>query len=670
MLTIEKAGAQSTSAPFTFVLSTGDVDRMGDVVVQAGISLAAFKKNPVALFAHNNRQPIGTWENIRRDGDSLIADLKLAALGTSRMIDELRSLIEQKILRATSIGFGVVKSEPLDPERPYGGVRFTKTELLEASLVAVPANPNALALRSLSPELRALLTSEDSGNEPHASAEARALVATKRPDVPGNQKMTLQERIAAARAKLAQTDEEIAALAKSAEEGELTTEQHERIGTLTTERATAAKNLASLESLDKAARERAVPAVLQVSAAGGRANVRTVESKEEKGSLLVRMACAQVMAQQARRPVLDIVKEHFHHDPRVDAVVRSAVGVADTTTAGWAAELVRQDVQGLIEALVPLSVYAAIASRSTVINFGDAGSVVVPSRAAAFGSTDLAGAFVGENGVIPVKRTTMQSATLYRYKMAVISTITKELSRVSTPQAEALIREFMLNDTAVALDKAFLGNAAAVAGTRPAGITNGVAAIPASAAATSFEKALADLKALMNALVAGGAGARPVFVMNPAQRLALSSMYSAGSWMFQSELAGGRLLGAEVVSSMTVPPGDVWLIDAAGIATALGASEFDASDTATLTMANADTTAPTQATLAGDRTAVGTAEEVPPDGGISVMDAAQRAAGKAGEGALSISMFQQWSIALRHVMPISWGKVRPGVVQWVDNVTW
>ena len=62
--------------------------------------------------------------------------------------------------------------------------------------------------------------------------------------------------------------------------------------------------------------------------------------------------------------------------------------------------------------------------------------------------------------------------------------------------------------------------------------------------------------------------------------------------------------------------------------------------------------------------------QVPPDGGIKVVKDTQRAAGKAGEGAQAISLFQQWAIGLRTVLPVSWGVMRAGSVAWVDNVTW
>jgi len=369
-----------------------------------------------------------------------------------------------------------------------------------------------------------------------------------------------------------------------------------------------------------------------------------------------------------RRTVSDVIRDHFAHDQRVEAVHKATTAVADTTTAGWAKELVAVDVQGFLDMLAPVSAYAALTSRGFVINFGDNGSVSVPFRSGS--NTDVAGAFVGENGVIPVKRATIGSNVLNRYKMAVITTLTKELSRASTPQAETLLRKFMADDTAVALDKAFLDANPQVNGIRPAGILNGVAPIAASAAATPVDKAIADLKALVGALIATGNGVRPVFLMNPAQKLSLSMLYSAGVFVFRDELAGGKLMGGDLVTSTNVPAGDVILIDAANFATGLGSPEFDASDTATLVMANADGNPPTQATLIGDRTVQGTPEQVPQDGGLSVYDPAQHAVGKVGEGAVAISMFQQWGIALRTVLPLSWGLTRTGSVAWVDNVGW
>jgi HK97 family phage prohead protease len=131
---------------YDFVLSDETVDRMGDVVSVDGWVLSNFRKNPIALFGHNSSFPIGSWSNLRVEGGKLKGTLVPAARGTSQRIDELLSLLDQDILRAVSVGFIPMKSQPIDEKRPFDGTRFLKQELLECSLVSVPANPAAVAL--------------------------------------------------------------------------------------------------------------------------------------------------------------------------------------------------------------------------------------------------------------------------------------------------------------------------------------------------------------------------------------------------------------------------------------------------------------------------------------------------------------------------------------------
>jgi HK97 family phage prohead protease len=145
MNTIRKVHAEKRSG-LTFVLSDETKDRMGDVIMADGWELADFRKNPIALFGHRSDFVIGKWSNLRVEKQALLGDLELAAKGTSARIDEVVSLVEADVLRATSVGFRRIKSAPLDPEKPYAGERFTKQELVECSVVAVPANPNALAV--------------------------------------------------------------------------------------------------------------------------------------------------------------------------------------------------------------------------------------------------------------------------------------------------------------------------------------------------------------------------------------------------------------------------------------------------------------------------------------------------------------------------------------------
>ena len=150
MDTVFKAGHQSEADPLEFVLSSEAVDRVGDVIRVKGMTLDSFKANPIALFSHDHNSVLGVWENVRVEGKNLLGRLKLAKPGTSPLIDTVRSLIDQRILKAVSVGFQPLEAEP----RKGGGYNFTKSALHEVSVVAVPANPEALAItRAFNPEL-------------------------------------------------------------------------------------------------------------------------------------------------------------------------------------------------------------------------------------------------------------------------------------------------------------------------------------------------------------------------------------------------------------------------------------------------------------------------------------------------------------------------------------
>ena len=135
-------GAQSADDPFEFVMSDESVDRVGDVIRAKGWDLTDFEKNPICLYGHDHALPVGTWENVRIVGKKLVGRLRFAKQGTSELIDTLRSLTEQRILKAVSVGFQPIEAKPLEK----GGYEFLRSKLHECSLVAVPANANALAI--------------------------------------------------------------------------------------------------------------------------------------------------------------------------------------------------------------------------------------------------------------------------------------------------------------------------------------------------------------------------------------------------------------------------------------------------------------------------------------------------------------------------------------------
>jgi HK97 family phage prohead protease len=123
------------------IASTETVDRVGDIVVMGGADLTAFRKNPIVLASHDYHQPIGTAK-VEVKGGVLEAVITFAPSGVSKAADEWCGLAKNGVVNAVSIGFNPRKAEPIRG----GGTKFTEWELLEISLVGIPANSSALVV--------------------------------------------------------------------------------------------------------------------------------------------------------------------------------------------------------------------------------------------------------------------------------------------------------------------------------------------------------------------------------------------------------------------------------------------------------------------------------------------------------------------------------------------
>ena len=149
---IAGAVSKANDGPIEFVASHESDDRMGDIIRQDGWELSSFKKNPVMLWSHDSRSapPIGVWKNVRVEKKSLLA------IANFDEEDPFAALIEGKvrrgILNAVSVGFRPLEFEFRDEEKDAKEEKFffrppadfKKSELLEISIVAVPAHPKAL----------------------------------------------------------------------------------------------------------------------------------------------------------------------------------------------------------------------------------------------------------------------------------------------------------------------------------------------------------------------------------------------------------------------------------------------------------------------------------------------------------------------------------------------
>lgn len=134
------------------VVSTGQLDRYQSVVEPGGWELENYRRNPVVLWSHYDGMPaIGRslWERPMENG--LMARPQFAA-GVSQMAAELWGMVAAGFLRAWSVGWLPLAWEAMEirsdtpGEPPRTGVRFTRHELLEYSLVNVPGNADALSL--------------------------------------------------------------------------------------------------------------------------------------------------------------------------------------------------------------------------------------------------------------------------------------------------------------------------------------------------------------------------------------------------------------------------------------------------------------------------------------------------------------------------------------------
>jgi HK97 family phage major capsid protein len=321
-------------------------------------------------------------------------------------------------------------------------------------------------------------------------------------------------------------------------------------------------------------------------------------------------------------------------------VLRAAVNPANTTVATWAAELIATDTQPFLDRLLPDSIYLPLAAAGVRYTFGNAGVLKIPVRAA---TPTLAGNWVAEGAPKPVRRASFTTVSLSPTKLSVISTFTEEMATYSAQSIEQIIRQAMADDTSIALDTYLIDNVAASAGVRPAGLLNGVTPITASVLTPASAAMVADLKALVGALITAGGGRKVVFIVNPAQAIAMGVVQTTtGDFLFGSAQAAAAKFNSSLIVSATCPAGRVIAVDAADFASAAGdAPRFAVSTDATL---HEEDTTP-----------------------LALVTGAQ------GSGVVASpmrSLFQTDAVAVRMSLYLSWVMRRTGMVQTIASVTW
>lgn len=623
-----------------FVLSDETVDRYGDVIVAGGWDLRTFKKNPIALWAHDSRSVIGTWQNVRVEGRRLIGRLVFAARGTSDRIDELISLVEQGILRAVSVGFRPLEAEPIDKERPYGPQRYTKQELLETSLVAVPANPAALALAKslkISDETMSLAFGEHaetrrrdlSATGEHADTNSADLTrsrADRQPNAPKGITMTtktLSQRIEDAQADLTAKKDKLAELTAADDL------DNDAIAEVTTQVDALEKTVATLKNAEAKIGAHA----RNDSNVAVPAQVRKPLGHTEKDGmdLLVKAIVVQGFAHFNHVSVEKAVETLYPGHEAVGIIAKADQTVGTTSVSGWASELVQTAYFGFLQALQPFSVFPALSQRGLSLMFDRWGTLSLPRRTAG----TAGGGFVAEGSPIPVGKVTVAAATLTPKKMGVIVAFTKELAKRSTPAIEGIVRQAILEDAAAVLDPLLL-DATASSSSRPAGLLNGVSAAAVGFGGGDYQAVREDFRALLAPFFSANAADNIVVLMNPAQGLNMSMMEGPVGDPGWLQRIRDRVT---ILESTNVTANRLVALRASDFVSAGGDPEFDVSEQATIHMEDT------------------TPLEIVSGTGPTTADPVR-------------SLWQTASVGVRMLMDVSWTMRRTGMVQWINGTTW
>jgi len=274
--------------------------------------------------------------------------------------------------------------------------------------------------------------------------------------------------------------------------------------------------------------------------------IQFVKANLEQGQTMGRWVMAQVRARGNLSEALAIIQNNkgwMDTSPELALVAKTAVAAGDTTTTGWASELVyAQNIANqFIEFLRPKTIIGRIP-----------GMIPVPFNVRVGSATGgTTGYWVGQGLPIPVSKMTTGSATLGIMKAAGLASITQELAMSSSPSAELLVRNELARAVQVTVDTQFINpNYGGVANVSPAAITYGLT--PVTPTGTAYANMAADIKTLFSTAIAAELDVQEVvWVMSASTALALSlSLNSLGQQNYPGmSVNGGTFFGRPVVVS-------------------------------------------------------------------------------------------------------------------------
>jgi hypothetical protein len=457
---------------------------------------------------------------------------------------------------------------------------------------------------------------------------------------------TISEQIKdleATRAAKAARMEEV--MRKSMDEGRSTeADEAEEFDTIAEEIKTIDQDLVRLRKLESLNVQRAAAVsgdsttAATTSRAGATGPTIIVAPKDAaekfKGQNYTRMVIAKALARMGDNscaPSVIAQQRWGKTNPTLVAIMKANEVAGGGSGAGeWGSELVQANglyTGDFIEFLYAATLFDKLPLRQ------------VPANVTIKGQDGQAtGYWVGQSKAIPASAADFSAVTLTPLKVAALAVISNELLRDSTPAAEQLVRDALVNASAQRVDSTFISSAAASAGVSPAGILNGLTA--GTSAGTDGAGLRADVKALYAPFIAAHNAADLMFAMNPSLAKSIQLMVNAlGQTEFPGiNTGGGSLLGDNVVTGDNVnaahlillKPSDIWRIGDLGVEVSISRDAMI--EQSTLPTGATDTPVAASATMT--------------------------------------SMFQEESTAIKVVRPINFAKRRASAVQYIGDANY
>jgi HK97 family phage major capsid protein/HK97 family phage prohead protease len=637
---------------FSGIATTPSPDRVGDVVEPKGVQF----KNPLSLLLyHDSRLPVGDvkFGKATDAGIPFTASIPdITEAGTLRdRVNEAWQSVKYGLIKGVSIGFRAL-DDGIEVLKS-GGYRFTKTEVLELSLVSIPANADATIL-----SIKQFDVPADAGGTIHETkaAEVAAPRVTRRTDSPPKartMKQTIQEQIknweSTRESAISERD---AIQQKASDEGRVKNpDERDKFADLAAKVAEIDDEIADLRKMEQANISKAVPVVAATSDEGSRSRGGehiSVQVNEvvPKGMGFARAVKATLVAKIDGRNALEVAKEMYPSDqrlhkhlshvqalPNIIMQLKAAVPAATTTNSLWAGALADPtNLPGeFIEFLRPATIIGRLNLRSVPTNV----RLIEQTQ----GGT---GYWVGQGAPKPLTAFGYAPITLSPTKVAAIAVASEESLRFSTPSLDMLIRDGLRDALVERVDRDLLDPAeAGSANVQPASLTNGLTAL--TSAGTSADNARTDLANLVQALRSQNLRG-PIAIVLPDSLL--TGMAFMVNSLGQPEFPGldgdgGTYKGIRFISSeyvanasgagnmvVAIAEREVFLSDDGGV-------RVDASREASLQMLDNPTNNSATATPT-----------------------------------TMVSMWQTNSVAFRGEWFINWQKRRSSAVAYIDDVNW